>query len=60
MCIAATTSVAIAQADFDVALKQYPDDRLSLRNGITLMRDSERERGNSQNLVIPTGGVRFG
>ena len=44
MCIEATSSVAIAHAGFDVALKQYPDDRLTLRNGIMLMRDSDRER----------------
>ena len=29
---------------FDVALKQYPNDRLMLRKGIMLMRDSDRER----------------
>jgi hypothetical protein len=43
MCIGATSSVAISQAGFDVALKQYPDDRLTLHNGIILMRDSYRQ-----------------
>jgi hypothetical protein len=44
MCIAATSSIAIAHAGFEVALEQYPHDRLTLRNGLMLMRDSERER----------------
>ena len=44
MCIAATNSVAVAHAGFDAALKEYANDRLTLRKGIMQMRDSDRER----------------
>jgi hypothetical protein len=42
-CIAAIGNISIAQVAFDEALKQYPNDRLTLRKGIMLIRDSERE-----------------
>jgi hypothetical protein len=44
MCIAASNSVVVAHAGFDAALKEYPNDRLTLRNRSMLMRDSDRER----------------
>jgi hypothetical protein len=37
--IAASGSVYLAHAAFDEAVKQYPDQRLTLRNGIMVMRE---------------------
>jgi hypothetical protein len=37
--IAASGSVFLARAAFDEAVKQYPDQKLTLRNGMLLMRE---------------------
>jgi hypothetical protein len=37
--IAASGSVYLAHAAFDEAVKQYPDQRLTSRNGILVMRE---------------------
>jgi hypothetical protein len=37
--IAASGSVFLAHAAFDEAVRQYPDQHLTLRNGIMLMRE---------------------
>jgi hypothetical protein len=44
--IAAVGHVYIANAAFDEAVKQWPDQRLTLRNGIMLMREHPDPRGN--------------
>jgi hypothetical protein len=44
--IAASGSVFVARAAFDEAVKQYPDERLTLRQGILLMQEYPDPRGN--------------
>jgi hypothetical protein len=44
MVIAVASNVSIAHAAFDAAFKEYPNERLTLRMGIRLLRDSDRER----------------
>jgi hypothetical protein len=44
--IAASGSVYLAHAAFDEAVRQYPDQHLTLRNGIMLMREHPDPRGN--------------
>jgi hypothetical protein len=44
MVIAVTSSIGIAHAAFDTAIKEHPNERLTLRWRTRLMRDSYRER----------------
>jgi hypothetical protein len=37
--VAASGAVSLARAAFDEAVKQWPDQKLTLRNGIMLMRE---------------------
>jgi len=39
MVIVATSSIMIAHAAFDAAVKQSPDERLTLRKGAMVLRD---------------------
>jgi hypothetical protein len=43
--IAASGSVFVARAAFDEAVKQYPDERLTLRHGILLMQEHPSPAG---------------
>jgi hypothetical protein len=44
--IAASGSIVLARAAFDAAIKEWPNERFTLRNGIMLMREyPERPRG---------------
>jgi hypothetical protein len=44
--IIASGSVYLAHAAFDEAVRQYPDQHLTLRDGIMLMREHPDPRGN--------------
>ena len=43
--VAATASITIGQAAFDVAVSQYPGQRLALRKGATLIREHPPRKG---------------
>jgi hypothetical protein len=44
--IAAAGSVFLARAGFDEAVKQWPDQKLTLRQGIMLISEHPDPRGN--------------
>jgi hypothetical protein len=46
--VAAVGHIYIAQAAFDRAVKEWPDQRLTLRQGIRVIQDHDPERGQSR------------
>lgn len=42
--VAASGSIVLAHAAFDAAIKEWPDERFTLRNGIMLMREHPKRQ----------------
>jgi hypothetical protein len=57
--IAASRSIVLARAAFDAAVKEWPHERFTLRNGIMLMREyPERPRQFTVEFLRLNGYIR--